>query len=69
MSVRSEVKELIPHFTHEPEYLEERMKFRGLMRSLLTAETNLKGKPKRRRSTRGNTSTSEIPSQGEGESS
>lgn len=69
MSVRSEVKELIPHFTHEPEYLEERMKFRGLMRTLETASYNMQKGPKKRRKKSGNTSASEIQSQGESESS
>lgn len=66
MSVRSEIIQIIPHFTHDPEYLEERSRFRGLMRSLTVAEDRIKGKKATRRKKSGNTSPSPIESEGTG---
>lgn len=60
MSIRDEVKETIAHFTHVEEFTDELRAFKGLMRSLNTAEKNVRnvGKPKRR--TRANPRTSEA---------
>lgn len=68
MSIRSEIKEIVPHFEHDPEYLAERSRFRGLMRTLQYAEDRLKGKPRKRRKPSGNTGSSANEGQGESES-
>jgi hypothetical protein len=67
MSARSDVKEMITHFVHDPGYLEERRNFRALMRSLNVAERNLAGRPRKRRRKRANSSGTEDSSERAGQ--
>lgn len=67
MSVRSEVKDMITHFVHDREYVEERTKWRGLLRTMKTAQQNLTGAAKKRRKASGNASAGTATSEGAGE--
>ena len=63
MSVRSDMKEQIAHFTHLPEFIEERRMFRGLVRSYTTAEKNSRTPPKRRKKRNANPRGSKTASE------
>jgi len=69
MSIRAEVKEQITHYIHDPEYLAERTKWRGLIRTFNSAVKSLTSQPKKRRKPRGNTGSPAATEEREGPSS